>query len=399
MLKDKNIVIGITGGIAAYKSCEIISLMKKSGANIHCVMTKEAMQFITPLTLRTLSGNEVITDLFSESKNWNVEHISLAKMADVFLVAPATANIIGKIANGICDDFLTTTIMATKAKVVFAPAMNVNMYENPILKDNISKLKHLGYEFIDPIVGNLACGDSGKGKMADPKDIVNYLYNLSGKKQDLKGVSILITAGPTRELIDPVRYITNRSSGKMGYAIARVAKERGADVTLISGPTNLPRPEGIKFIQIETALEMFTKVKENFASNNIVIKAAAVADYRPKNIANQKIKKSDGDMHIELERNPDILAFLGEQKGDKILVGFAAETNDLTQNALTKLKKKNLDLIVANDVSQEGAGFNYDTNKVTIFSATKETNKLPLMSKLDVADKIIDEAVTLLKKE
>lgn len=396
MLKGKNIVIGLTGGIAAYKTCEIISILKKQGANIQCVMTKGAREFITPLTLRTLTNNVVITELFLESRNFDVEHISLAQKADVFLIAPATANVIGKIAHGIADDFLTTTIMATKARVIFAPAMNENMYENPILQDNINRLKNLGYEFIDPVVGTLACGDSGKGKMAEPQEIVKYL---KPQKQDLQGVSILITAGPTREPIDPVRYMTNRSSGKMGYALAVKAKERGANVTLISGPTNLEEPAGVNFIPIETALEMFNEVKKNFEASDIVIKAAAVADYRPKNFENKKIKKSDDDLQISLERNPDILAYLGQVKGGKILIGFAAETNDLTQNALGKLKKKNLDLIVANDVSQAGTGFDYDTNKVTIFSAIEEAKSLPLMSKLDVAEKIIDEALTLFKKE
>lgn len=396
MLKDKNIIIGVTGGIAAYKTCEIISLLKIEGANVQCVMTQGAKEFITPLTLKTLTNNDVVTELFSETSASNIEHISIAQKADIFLIAPATANIIGKIAHGIADDFLTTTIMATKARVIFVPAMNVNMYQNPVLQENIEKLKVLGYEFIGPVIGNLACGDQGLGKMADPKDIVNHLNPC---KQDLQGISILITAGPTREPIDPVRYLTNRSSGKMGYALAQKAKERGANVILISGPTNLEKPRGIKFIEIETALEMFEQVKKNFADSNIVIKAAAVADYRPKVFENKKIKKTDGDLQISLERNPDILDYLGRVKSDKILIGFAAETNDLKQNALAKLKKKNLDLIVANDVSQADTGFNYDTNKVTIFSAEKEATNLPLMSKLDVAQNILNEALSLFKKE
>lgn len=396
MLENKNIVLGVTGGIAAYKACEIVRQLKKKGASVQCIMTEGAQKFITPLTLGTLSQNHVIIDMFEETKDWNVEHISLADKADILLVAPATANIIGKVAHGICDDFLTTTIMATKARVIFAPAMNVNMYENQILQNNITSLKEKGYEFIGPIEGNLACGYTGKGKMAEPEAILEYIDT---NEEDLKGVPILVTAGPTREAIDPVRYITNRSSGKMGYAIAKRAKERGAEVTLVSGPTNLEKPEGINFIQIESAREMFDKVNDNFDNSKIVIKAAAVADYRPKIYENKKIKKSDDDLKILLERNPDILAYLGKKKGDKILIGFAAETNDLTTNALKKIEKKNLDFIVANDVSEKGSGFQADTNKITIFSASGAVKKFPLLTKLEVADKIIDEALTFLDKE
>jgi len=397
MLKGKTIVLGVTGGIAAYKAAEIVSRLKKLGAEVHCIMTEGAQAFLTPLTLRALSGNPVITNMFNEPTRWNVEHIALADKAEIFLVAPATANIIGKVASGIADDFLTTTIMATKAKVVFSPAMNVNMYNNPIFQNNMMKLKKIGYEFIEPQEGNLACGYTGKGKMADPEKIVEYLNCL--EKSDLKGINILVTAGPTREPLDPVRYITNRSTGKMGYAIANCAQQRGANVTLISGSTNLKKPQGIKVIEVETAREMFEAVKKHFNEYNVIVKSAAVADYRPRYYEHNKIKKTEGDMHISLERNPDILAFLGKNKGNKVLVGFAAETNDLKENAKKKIIKKNLDFIVANDVTQKGVGFGYDTNKVCLYFADGTQKELPLLSKIEVADRILDEVKMFLPKE
>lgn len=396
MLKGKTVVVGVTGGIAAYKAADLVSKLKKLGAEVHCIMTKGAQAFLTPLTLRTLSGNQVVTEMFTEPKVWNVAHISLAEKADIFLVVPATANIIGKIANGIADDFLTTTVMASKSRVVFVPAMNVNMYENPILQENIKKLKKVGYEFIAPIEGNLACGYTGKGKMEEPEKIIEYILN--DQKKDLANINVLITAGPTIESIDPVRYITNRSSGKMGYALAQCAQKRGATVTLISGPTNLETPQGVNLIKVESALEMFAEVKKHYKTSQIVIKAAAVADYRPKNYQSKKIKKSDDDLFIPLERNPDILAFLGKNKNKKVLVGFAAETNDLKENALKKIKKKNLDFIVANNVTENGSGFGYATNKVTIFSSQGWEKELPLMSKSDVAENILDEAKLALEK-
>jgi len=393
MLNNKTIVVGVTGGIAAYKTAEIVSRLKKLGAEVFCIMTKGAQAFLTPLTLRTLSGNHVISDMFQEPEKWNVEHIALADKADFFLIAPATANIIGKISSGIADDFLSTTIMATKAKVIFAPAMNVNMYNNPIFQENMTKLKNLGYYFIDPQEGNLACGYSGIGKMAEPEIIINHLLDFL--KKDLKGKSILITAGPTREAIDPVRYLTNRSSGKMGYALARCACQRGAQVTLISGPTNLDRPLGVVFIPVESAEEMFAEVSKYYLEQDIIIKAAAVADYRPLSYNKQKIKKSNDDLQLQLERTPDILSFLGEKKGSKILVGFAAETNDLKENAQRKLIKKNLDFIVANDVTAKDAGFNYDTNKVTLYYRDGTQQDLPLLSKDEVANYILNEVSKL----
>ncbi|MFZ7103123.1 MAG: bifunctional phosphopantothenoylcysteine decarboxylase/phosphopantothenate--cysteine ligase CoaBC [Peptococcaceae bacterium] len=397
MLQNKTIVMGVTGGIAAYKAAEIVSRLKKEGAEVFCIMTEGAQAFLTPLTLRTLSNNQVVTDMFHEPVNWNVEHIALADKADYFLIAPATANIIGKIANGIADDFLTTTVMATKAKVVLAPAMNVNMYNNPLLQENIKKLTALGYYFVEPAEGKLACGSTGKGRLAEPQTIVDYLKMFG--KDDFRGINILITAGPTRESIDPVRYISNRSTGRMGYALAKAAQQRGAYVTLISGPTNLEAPANVRYIQVQTALEMYEEVNKNFTDQHVVIKSAAVADYRPVDYSSQKIKKTADDLSLKLERNPDILAYLGKNKEKRVLVGFAAETNDLKENALKKLRKKNLDFIVANDITQAGAGFGIDTNKVTIYSAQGQQLALPVLSKDEVSHLILDEVSRIIKKE
>ncbi|MGI6224908.1 MAG: bifunctional phosphopantothenoylcysteine decarboxylase/phosphopantothenate--cysteine ligase CoaBC [Peptococcales bacterium] len=397
MFTNKTIVVGVTGGIAAYKSAEIVSRLKKTGANVHCIMTEGAQAFLTPLTLRTLSGNPVVVNMFEEPKRWNVEHVALAEKADIFLIAPATANIIGKLAHGIADDFLSTTVLATCGKVILAPAMNVNMYNNSIVQENIAKLKSRGYHFIGPDEGNLACGDIGKGKMTEPEKIVEFLLGFF--RQDFIGHNILVTAGPTREPIDPVRYLTNRSSGKMGYALARCAQLRGANVTLISGPTNLEKPPGVTLISVETANDMFAEVKKHFSQQDIIIKSAAVADYRPHSYQPIKIKKNDEDLVIPLLRNPDILSFLGENKGNRILVGFAAETNDLKENAQKKLIKKNLDFIVANDVTAKDAGFGYDTNKVTLYFQDGSQKELPLLSKDDVANFILDEVSMLINKE
>jgi phosphopantothenoylcysteine decarboxylase/phosphopantothenate--cysteine ligase len=397
MLTNKTVVVGVTGGIAAYKAAEVVSRLKKLGADVYCIMTEGAQAFLTPLTLRTLSGNPVIKNMFDEPVKWNVEHVAIADVADFFLIAPATANVIGKIASGIADDFLTTAVMATRAKVILAPAMNVNMYTNPIVQNNIQKLKELGYLFIGPKEGNLACGYTGKGKMSEPEDIVEFILGID--KKDLLGMNILLTAGPTREPIDPVRYITNRSSGKMGYALAQCAQRRGAKVTLVSGPTNLGKPQGVDIISVETANEMFSAVKSNYEKHDVIIKSAAVADYRPQNYQEQKIKKSDDDLEIKLERNPDILSFLGENKGNRILVGFAAETNDLKENAQNKLIKKNVDMIVANDVTAKNAGFGCDTNKVTIYYRDGSEKDIPLLTKDEVANIILDEILKLKIKE
>ena len=397
MLKDKTVVIGVSGGIAVYKTLDVVSRLRKLGVNVNVIMTKSATEFVTPLSFQSLSQNYVVCDMFEDPKTWDVEHISLAKRADVFLIAPATANVIGKIANGIADDMLTTTVMATKAKVLIAPAMNTNMYENPILQRNINTLKELGYNFVEPESGRLACGDTGKGKLASPESIVDEVVKLLSKGQDLKGKSIIVTAGPTVESIDPMRYITNRSTGKMGYSIAKEAIERGADVTLITGPTNLTPPQNLKkLVKIESAKDMYEAVLANLDENDVVIKSAAVADYKPKNYSNKKIKKSDDDLVIELDRNKDIAQEIGKIKNNKILVGFAAETNDLIENASLKIKKKNLDFIVANDLTKEGAGFGVDTNIVKIIDKEGNITEYPKMKKEEVANIILDKIKELL---
>ena len=397
MLKDKTVVIGVSGGIAVYKTLDVVSRLRKLGVNVNVIMTKSATEFVTPLSFQSLSQNYVVCDMFEDPKTWDVEHISLAKRADVFLIAPATANVIGKIANGIADDMLTTTVMATKATVLIAPAMNTNMYENPILQRNINTLKELGYNFVEPESGRLACGDTGKGKLASPETIVDEVVKLLSKGQDLKGKSIIVTAGPTVESIDPMRYITNRSTGKMGYSIAKEAIERGADVTLITGPTNLTPPQNLKkLVKIESAKDMYEAVLANLDENDVVIKSAAVADYKPKNYSNKKIKKSDDDLVIELDRNKDIAQEIGKIKNNKILVGFAAETNDLIENASLKIKKKNLDFIVANDLTKEGAGFGVDTNIVKIIDKEGNITEYPKMKKEEVANIILDKIKELL---
>ncbi|GIM31955.1 bifunctional phosphopantothenoylcysteine decarboxylase/phosphopantothenate--cysteine ligase CoaBC [Paraclostridium bifermentans] len=399
MLKDKTVVIGVCGGIAVYKACDLVSKLKKTGVNVHVIMTKSATEFVAPLTFQTLSQNYVIEDMFESPKTWDVEHISLAKKADVFVLAPATANVIGKVANGIADDMLTTTIMATKAKVLIAPAMNTNMYENPVVQRNIQTLKDLNYKFVEPESGRLACGDIGSGKLASVDTIFNSIIELLEIKKDLEGTSMIITAGPTVESIDPVRYITNRSTGKMGYSIAKKAIERGADVTLVSGPTNIVPPQNLKkFIQIESAEDMYNAVLENMDENQVIIKSAAVADYRPKEYSDNKIKKSDDDLSIRLDRTKDIALELGKIKNNKILVGFAAETNDLLENAKNKIQKKNLDFIVANDLTQDGAGFGVDTNIVKIIDREGVVQEHPKMKKEEVADVILDKIKTLLNK-
>ena len=385
-----NVIVGVTGGIAAYKAAELVSLLGKQGHAVRCIMTEAAQQFITPLTLQTLSGNPVYTDMFQlqENPEWQVEHIGLARWADCILIVPATADFIGKVAHGLADDLLSTCVMASAAPVIFAPAMNDQMYANPIVQRNLSVLKEAGYGFVDPVDGNLACGTSGKGKMASPQRIAAVLETL--REQDMKGVRLVVTAGPTREVIDPVRFLTNHSSGKMGYAIARQAANRGADVVLVSGPSSQPVPPNVQMVPVESARDMFEAVKEQYGSADIVIKAAAVADYRPKTTATQKIKKSDGDMVLELERNPDILAWLGEHKENQILMGFAAETNDVQQYALGKLQRKHLDFIAANDVTQQHSGFGKDTNQITVYGADGSVHELPVLAKEEAADRLLD---------
>jgi phosphopantothenoylcysteine decarboxylase/phosphopantothenate--cysteine ligase len=394
VLSGKNIVLGVTGGIAVYKSVDLVSRLRKLNANVYVVMTEHAKAFVTPLTFQSMSQNYVVHDMFEAPKTWDVEHIALAKKADLFVVAPATANVIAKVCHGIADDFLTTTLMATPAQVVFAPAMNTNMYENPITQNNISTLKSLGYEFIEPGTGRLACGDLGAGKMAEPVDILNYIVKFfEPKSQPMKGVKVLISAGPTIERIDPIRYITNRSTGKMGYAIAKKALEQGAQVTLVSGPTQLAPPEGVEFISVESAVEMYDVFMARMQEQDIIIKTAAVADYRPLEVAKEKIKKSEGEMELKFTRNPDILKTLGERKTHQVLVGFAAETTDVLTYAKRKIEQKHLDFIVANDVSQEGAGFAADTNIVTLIDSEGNVSPYNQQSKEAVAEIVLEKAM------
>ena len=389
---SKCVVIGVAGGIAVYKALDVISALRKKDIEVHVIMTESASKFVNPLTFQSISQNMVITDMFAEPKAWEIQHISLAQKADLMLIAPATANIIGKVANGIADDMLSTTIMAAaKAKVIFAPAMNTNMYENIIVQGNIEKLKSYGYEFIEPASGRLACGDIGIGKLADVNTIVErVLAELSDKEQDLKGKKVLVSAGPTIVPIDPVRYLTNRSTGKMGYAIAEEARDRGAEVILVSGPTNLNPPKNVKIINIKTNEEMKNEIFNNFEWADIVIKSAAVADYKPKEYSKEKIKKGEGDLNICLTRDNDILKSLGDIKTHQILVGFAAESNDVLKNAEKKLKNKNLDFIVANDITSSDTGFGSEDNKVVIISKNNEKLELEKMSKKEVASNIFD---------
>ena len=392
MLNNITIVLGITGGISAYKSLELISLLKKQGGDIHVIMTKSATKFVTPLTFQTLTQNVVVVDTFQSIKYWEVEHIFLAQKADIFAIVPATANIIGKIANGIADDMLSTTIMATEAIKLIVPAMNTQMYINPIVQENIKKLEALGYIFMEPDSGMLACGDEGPGKLPSPSAIEEKILSIF-KKKDLEGKRVLITAGPTRETIDPVRFISNHSSGKMGYALAQEAVDRGADVLLISGPTNLTVPKGVEVEYITTSEEMYTKVMKNYLAADIIIKSAAVADYRPKDISKEKIKKSGDELILTLEKTKDIAYELGKRKENRILVGFAAETENLIDNAKIKLKKKNFDFIVANDLKQKGAGFATDTNIVKIIDSEGTIIELPKMSKKHIAKEIFNQVV------
>jgi len=399
MLKGKEIVLGVTGGIAAYKAAEFVRLLVKEEANVHVVMTQNAQAFITPLTFQTLSGNPVITDLFTLIEDNKIGHIALADLAELIVILPATANIIGKIANGIADDFLSTMVMASKAPVLFVPSMNVNMWENRALQKNIQRLIELGHHFIEPGEGELACHWYGKGRLAELSEVMEKIEDLLSPK-DFKGEKILITGGPTQEPIDPVRFITNRSSGKMGYALAKVARRRGAEVILITGPTSLPIPRrDIKVFSVRTAEEMREAVLTHMEGCSVVIKAAAVSDYRPKEISQKKLKKAESYYSLELEKTRDILKEIGEKKGDRILVGFAAETEDLMANARKKLMEKNLDFIVVNDVTKPGAGFELDTNQVKILYSSGEVRDLPLMSKEEVSQFILNDVVKLLKQK
>ena len=397
MLKEKKIIVGITGGIAAYKACEIVRRLKKLGTQVIIVMTENAQKFITPLTLETLSENEVVTEMFPERKVVGVRHVNLAQWADLILIAPATANIVGKIRAGIADDILTTVVISTKSPVMIAPAMNVNMWENPIFQENMGYLKHKGYMFIEPETGDLARG-TGKGRLPEPETIVGEVVKLLTSKKDLEGRSILVTAGRTQEPLDPIRYLSNRSSGKMGFAIAETAQKRGAEVTLISGPTALSPPLGVKSVQVETAKEMYSAVRSQFGRADALIMAAAVSDFVPSIVSSDKIKNKDEEILLKLKPSVDILKEMGKRKKKKILVGFSLETEDEIKNSKRKLVEKNLDLIVVNNPNVPGAGFEVDTNQVTIIDKRGRTEKLPLLSKKEVAEKVLDKVSVLLKK-
>lgn len=395
MLKGKTVVLAVSGSIAAYKIASLASALGKLHADVQVLMTQNATNFINPITFETLTGNKCLVDTFDRNFQYSVEHVALAKRADVVLVAPASANVIGKIANGIADDMLTTTVMACKCKKIISPAMNTQMFENPIVQDNLKKLEHYGYEVIQPAVGLLACKDVGKGKMPEPETLLEYILQEVAYEKDLKGKKILVTAGPTQEPIDPVRYLTNHSSGKMGYAIAKVCSMRGAEVTLVSGKTAIKPPLFVDVVPVTTAREMYEAVTGRSDRQDIVIKAAAVADYRPKTISEQKVKKTDGELSIEMERTDDILKYLGEHKrANQFLCGFSMETEHMLENSRAKLAKKNADMIVANNLKVAGAGFGTDTNVVTLITAD-DCRELEIMSKADVASAIVSE---ILKK-
>lgn len=395
MLEGKTVLLGVTGSIAAYKIASLASALKKRHADVHVLMTENATNFINPITFETLTGNKCLVDTFDRNFQFQVEHISIAKKADVVMIAPASANVIGKLAHGIADDMLTTTIMACKCKKFISPAMNTNMFENPVVQDNLKILEHYGYEVIAPANGYLACGDTGAGKMPEPETLLAYIERETACKKDLKGKKILVTAGPTQEAIDPVRYITNHSSGKMGYAIAKTAMLRGADVTLVSGHTAIEPPMFVNLVPVVTAKDMYEAVTSISDEQDIIIKAAAVADYRPANVSDEKVKKREGQMSIELERTDDILKYLGEHKPTgQFLCGFSMETQNVIENSRAKLVKKNLDMVAANNVKVEGAGFQGDTNVLTLITREEEIS-LPLMTKEGAAGRLLDKILAM----
>lgn len=397
MLKGKNVILGVTGSIAAYKTASLASALKKLSCNVDVIMTENAVNFINPITFESLTGNKCIVDTFDRNFQYQVEHVSLAKKADLIMVAPASANFLGKAAAGIADDMLTTTFMACECKKIVAPAMNTRMFRNPIVQDNMRKLESYGIEIVNPASGYLACGDTGEGKMPEPSVLLSFILRELAHEKDMKGLRVCVTAGPTREAIDPVRFISNRSTGKMGYALAKNAMLRGADVTLISGPVNLLDVPFVNMVRVESARQMYEAVTEAAANADIVVKAAAVADYRPSNVADEKIKKKDGDMSIQLERTDDIIGTLGANKRDGLyLCGFSMETENMLENSEAKLKKKNLDMIVANNLKVDGAGFGTDTNVVTLI--TREgIEELPIMSKNEVAEEIFSHILRAIR--
>ncbi len=395
MLKGKTVVLGVTGSIAAYKMANVASMLVKMEADVHVIMTQNATQFITPVTFETLTGNKCMVDTFDRNFQFHVAHISIAKKADILLIAPASANVIGKLANGIADDMLTTTAMACTCKTLIAPAMNTNMYHNPILQDNLKKLEGYGYEIISPEKGVLACRDIGDGKMPSEDVLVNHIIKEIAYKKDLQSMKVIVTAGPTQESVDPVRYITNHSTGKMGYELAKAAMLRGAEVTLVSGVTSLPKPMFIDFVQVRSAGDMFEAMKERFLDNDIIIKAAAVADYTPSTYNEEKTKKKDDDMSIPLTRTQDILKYMGENRREgQFYCGFSMETENMLENSRVKLTKKNIDMVVANNLKIAGSGFGTDTNVVTMISKQEEI-ELELLTKEEVAHKILDEILKL----
>ena len=398
MLKGKTVLLGVTGSIAAYKIAYLASALKKLHAQVHVLMTKNATNFINPITFETLTGNKCLVDTFDRNFQFSVEHVSIAKQADVVMIAPASANVIGKLAHGIADDMLTTTIMACKCKKIVSPAMNTNMYENPIVQDNLAILQHYGYEVIEPASGYLACGDTGAGKMPEPEMLLDYILREIAKEKDLLGRKVLVTAGPTQESIDPVRYITNHSSGKMGYALAKAAMLRGADVTLVSGPCAIEPPPFVKLVPVVTAKEVFDAVTSVSFEQDIIIKAAAVADYRPANVYEDKVKKQEEQMSIELEKTDDILGYLGEHRlPGQFLCGFSMETQNMIGNSRAKLGKKHLDMVAANNLKVAGAGFQGDTNVLTLITQDEDVS-LQLMSKEDAANVILDKILSIQKE-
>lgn len=397
MLKGKTVLLGVSGSIAAYKTAYLASSLKKLNADVHVLMTENATNFINPITFETLTGNKCLVDTFDRNFEFSVEHVSLAKKADVVMLAPASANVIGKIAHGIADDMLTTTIMACRCRKIIAPAMNTNMFENPIVQDNLKTLERYGYEIITPATGYLACGDTGAGKMPEPELLLEYILREIACEKDMEGLKVLVTAGPTQEPVDPVRFITNHSTGKMGYAIAKVCMRRGAEVTLVSGPTAAQKPEFVNYIPVTTAREMFEEVTSRAREQDIIIKAAAVADYRPKDVSSEKVKKKDGELFLEMERTDDILAYLGShRRPGQFLCGFSMETENVLENSREKLKKKNLDMIAANSLKVQGAGFGGDTNVITIITEDEEVS-LELMSKEEAASKLLDQIMSCRK--
>ena len=398
MLKGKTVLLGVTGSIAAYKIAYLASALKKLHAQVHVLMTQNATNFINPITFETLTGNKCLVDTFDRNFQFSVEHVSIAKQADVVMIAPASANVIGKLAHGIADDMLTTTIMACKCKKIISPAMNTNMYENPIVQDNLAILQHYGYEVIEPASGYLACGDTGAGKMPEPEMLLDYILREIAKEKDLLGRKVLVTAGPTQEAIDPVRYITNHSSGKMGYALAKAAMLRGADVTLVSGPCAIEPPPFVKLVPVVTAKEMFDAVTSVSFEQDIIIKAAAVADYRPANVYEDKVKKHEEQMSIKLEKTDDILGYLGEHRlPGQFLCGFSMETQNMLGNSRAKLGKKHLDMVAANNLKVAGAGFQGDTNVLTLITQDEDVS-LQLMSKEDAANVILDKILSIQKE-